>query len=104
MDDSKKEMEFLESVTHTYVMSDSPQDRLIKTLAVRTFQPYMQQGKRALEFGCSDGFMTGFIAGLVDQLRKSCKTSPLVCPGAKPANRGTAVKVCMMMTRCHFLE
>lgn len=68
MGDSNKEMEFLESVTHTYVTSDSPQDRLIKTLAVRTFQPYMQRGKRALEFGCCDGFMTGLIAGHIDQL------------------------------------
>jgi len=32
------EMSFLESVTHTYVTSDSPQDRLIKTLAIR-FKP-----------------------------------------------------------------
>lgn len=68
MTDSNKEMVFLESVTHTYVTSDSSQDRLIKTLAVRTFQPYMRPNKRALEFGCCDGFMTGLIAGYVDQL------------------------------------
>ncbi len=68
MGDSKMEMEFLESVTQTYVTSDSPQDRLIKSLAVRTFQPYMRPNKRALEFGCCDGFMTGLIAGQVAQL------------------------------------
>jgi len=68
MTDAKNEMAFLESVIHTYVMSDSPQDRLIKTLAVRTFQPYMRPDKRALEFGCCDGFMTGLIAEHVDQL------------------------------------
>ena len=68
MTDSNTEMAFLESVTHTYVMSDSPQDRLIKTLAIRTFTPYLLPGKRALEFGCCDGFMTGLIAGHVDQL------------------------------------
>lgn len=68
MSDASREMEFLESVTETYVTSDSPQDRLIKTLAVRTFQPYMQRGKRALEFGCCDGFMTSLIAGHVDHL------------------------------------
>ena len=61
-------MEFLESVVDTYVTSDSSQDRLIKTLAVRTFKPYMHPNKRALEFGCCDGFMTGLIAGHVDQL------------------------------------
>ena len=68
MTDSNTEMAFLESVTHTYVMSDSPQDRLIKTLAIRTFTPYIRPRKRALEFGCCDGFMTGLIAGHVDQL------------------------------------
>jgi 2-polyprenyl-3-methyl-5-hydroxy-6-metoxy-1,4-benzoquinol methylase len=68
MNKSNNEMEFLESVTHTYVTSDSPQDRLIKTLAVRTFQPYIRPNKRALEFGCCDGFMTGLIAAHVDQL------------------------------------
>lgn len=68
MGGSNNEMEFLESVTHTYVMSDSPQDRLIKTLAVRTFQPYMRPGKHALEFGCCDGFMTSLIAEHVDHL------------------------------------
>lgn len=62
------EMSFLESVTHTYVTSDSPQDRLIKTLAIRTFKPYVRPGGRALEFGCCDGFMTSLIAGLVDDL------------------------------------
>lgn len=68
MSDSKKEMMFLESVIQTYVTSDSPQDRLIKTLAVRTFEPYMRAGKQALEFGCCDGFMTALIAGQVGQL------------------------------------
>jgi len=64
----KDEMSFLESVTHTYVTSDSPQDRLIKTLAVHTFKPYVSDGGYALEFGCSDGFMTSLIADMVDHL------------------------------------
>jgi hypothetical protein len=34
------EKQFLESVTHTYVTSDSPQDRAIKEMAVRAFAPY----------------------------------------------------------------
>ncbi len=68
MTDSKKEMEFLESVTGTYTTSESHQDRLIKTLAVRTFTPYMRYGKRALEFGCCDGFMTNLISEQVDHL------------------------------------
>jgi len=57
-------MNFLESVTHTYVTSDSPQDRLIKNLAIRTFKPYIRPGGRALEFGCCDGFMTSLISNL----------------------------------------
>ena len=68
MTDTNGEMAFLESVTHTYVTSDSPQDRLIKTLAARTFRPYLRHNNRALEFGCCDGFMTGLIAAQVDKL------------------------------------
>ena len=68
MTDPNTELTFLESVVRTYVTSDSPQDRLIKTLAVRTFQPLIRPDRRALEFGCSDGFMTKLIAGHVDQL------------------------------------
>ncbi len=61
-------MNFLESVTHTYVTSDSPQDRLIKALAIRTFKPYMKPDGCALEFGCCDGFMTAMIADIVGNL------------------------------------
>lgn len=64
----KTEMEFLESVISTYVTSESPQDKLIKNLAVRTFRSYMRPGKMALEFGCCDGFMTGLISECVDHL------------------------------------
>lgn len=66
--DSNQEMEFLEGLVDTYVTSESHQDRLIKTLALRTFRPYIQPGRRALEFGCSDGFMTGEISAHVDRL------------------------------------
>lgn len=62
------EMAFLESVVNTYVTSESVQDRTIKSLAVRTFKPYIQTDSHALEFGCSDGFMTALIAPLFDTL------------------------------------
>jgi 2-polyprenyl-3-methyl-5-hydroxy-6-metoxy-1,4-benzoquinol methylase len=62
------EMDFLESVIETYVTSESPQDRLIKTLAVKTFLPYIQEKGLALEFGCCDGFMTSLIAPHVREL------------------------------------
>ena len=68
MDEKHKEMDFLESVIGTYVTSESPQDRLIKTLAVRSFKPYMRAHGNALEFGCCDGFMSGLIAPLCDTL------------------------------------
>lgn len=68
MNDSAKEMEFLESVTHTYVTSDSPQDRLIKTLAVRVFTPFLRRDAVAAEMGCCDGFMTQLLAREVEHL------------------------------------
>ncbi len=56
------EMEFLESVVGTYVTSESSQDRLIKSLAMRVFEPFMPPAGEALEFGCLDGYMTSLIA------------------------------------------
>ncbi|MEY2983464.1 MAG: hypothetical protein RLZZ568_81, partial [Cyanobacteriota bacterium] len=64
----EEEMNFLESVIHTYVTSESPQDRLIKSLAIRAFKPYIKPAGRALEFGCCDGFMTSLIYEIVDNL------------------------------------
>lgn len=62
------ERDFLESVTHTYVTSDSPQDRTIKEMAVRAFAPFLNQGQVALEMGCCDGYMTSLIAPRVAEL------------------------------------
>ncbi|MGD9950690.1 MAG: class I SAM-dependent methyltransferase [Desulfobulbus sp.] len=68
MTQQRNEMAFLESIVDTYVTSKSPQDRTIKTLAVRTFKPHIHPCGNALEFGCSDGFMTSLIAPLFDTL------------------------------------
>lgn len=68
MSESQREKELLDRVTATYVTSESPQDRLIKTLAVRTFAPFLRPGGSALEFGCCDGFMTSLIVQHVAQL------------------------------------
>ena len=68
MSSKENEMEFLESVIETYVTSESPQDRLIKSLAIRTFKPYMRRAGNALEFGCCDGYMTSLIAPLCEKL------------------------------------
>ncbi len=62
------EKAFLESVIHTYVTSESPQDRLIKSLAVRTFKPFIHPDGCGLEFGCCDGYMTSLIVPLCGHL------------------------------------
>jgi 2-polyprenyl-3-methyl-5-hydroxy-6-metoxy-1,4-benzoquinol methylase len=62
------EKQFLESVTHTYVTSDSPQDRAIKEMAVRAFAPFLGKGRHALEMGCCDGYMTSLVAPQVASL------------------------------------
>lgn len=68
MTKAHNEKAFLESVIQTYVTSESPQDRLIKSLAIRTFKPFMRTGGCGLEFGCCDGYMTSLIAPLCDNL------------------------------------
>lgn len=68
MIDASQEKEFLESVIDTYVTSETPQNRLIKRLAVRTFSPYITRKGNILEIGCCDGFMTALIAPLCRQL------------------------------------
>lgn len=68
MINTRDERAFLESVTQSYVTSESAQDRLIKSLAIRTFKPFIRPGGSALEFGCCDGYMTSLIVPLVDRL------------------------------------
>jgi 2-polyprenyl-3-methyl-5-hydroxy-6-metoxy-1,4-benzoquinol methylase len=68
MTEAHDEKAFLESVIQTYVTSESPQDRLIKSLAIRTFKPFIRQGGSGLEFGCCDGYMTALIAPLCANL------------------------------------
>ena len=63
----QREKAFLETVYHTYRTEISPQMRHMQQLTMRTFAPYIDGGD-ALEMGCSDGFMTGLIAGSVDRL------------------------------------
>lgn len=62
------EKEFLESVVSTYVTSESAQDRLIKTLAVRTISPHLRPHMYGLELGCSDGFMSKLLAPQLSHL------------------------------------
>lgn len=60
MNDSS-EKAFLDKVVDTYVTSTSPQDRWIKTLAIRVASPYIREDSTVLEYGCCDGFMTSLI-------------------------------------------
>lgn len=62
MNANHDEMNFLESVTGTYVTSESSQDRAIKIMAMRAFIPFLSKSGSALELGCCDGFMTSLIA------------------------------------------
>jgi 2-polyprenyl-3-methyl-5-hydroxy-6-metoxy-1,4-benzoquinol methylase len=61
---------FLENLTKTYTQpSKSPNDQMFRAAAMRNFKPYIKKPNGcALEFGCSDGFMTSMIASEVDRL------------------------------------
>jgi 2-polyprenyl-3-methyl-5-hydroxy-6-metoxy-1,4-benzoquinol methylase len=67
MTDNRTEWEFLEDASHTYVTSESAQDRLIRSLVVRTFVPFLRGG-HGLEMGCSDGYMTELLAAYMERL------------------------------------
>jgi SAM-dependent methyltransferase len=56
----EKERAFLDRVSRSYVTSESSQDRLIRSLVVRTFAPFLHG--RVLELGCSDGYMTELLS------------------------------------------
>lgn len=62
-----QERQFLEKVYHTYTVDHSAQTMAMRRLIIRTFAPFFQGG-RALELGCSDGYMTEMIAARVDSL------------------------------------
>jgi 2-polyprenyl-3-methyl-5-hydroxy-6-metoxy-1,4-benzoquinol methylase len=61
-----EERAFLDRAVETYV-ARSFLDKFVRQLAVRTFAPFVRGG-RALELGCSDGYMTALISRLVDAL------------------------------------
>lgn len=61
------EKAFLNKVYDTYTVDHSSQTRVMRELIVRTFSPFLKKG-RALELGCSDGFMTSILSKYVDQL------------------------------------
>lgn len=63
----QSEKQFLDKVYHTYTVDTSSQTMAMRKLIMRTFAPYLRGG-RALELGCSDGFMTEMIASYVDHL------------------------------------
>ncbi len=61
------EKKFLDKRSQTYVAGKSPQDNLIRKLAVQTFQPFLD-AKIGLELGCSDGYMTMLLSNELKQL------------------------------------
>lgn len=64
---ARQENKFLDMVSKTYVAGNSSQDNLIRELVVRTINPFLKGG-RALELGCSDGYMTRLLSQHVDQI------------------------------------
>jgi 2-polyprenyl-3-methyl-5-hydroxy-6-metoxy-1,4-benzoquinol methylase len=62
----EEEKKFLSKVTKTYV-ANSSQDKVMRQLTVRTIKPFINGGL-GMELGCSDGFMTDLLSGLVDRL------------------------------------
>ena len=64
----QQEREFLDKVYHTYTVDHSAQTMTMRKLIMRTFSPWLRKEGRGLELGCSDGFMTGMIAGQLGHL------------------------------------
>jgi len=62
MIESSKEKQFLDKLTDTYVMSSTAQDRFMRELVVRTFEPFINSDSIGLELGCSDGYMTELLS------------------------------------------
>jgi len=60
---AEKEKKFLDLVATTYQLTGSEQNEVIRTLAFRTFRPFMRPDGVALSLGYADGFETRFLAG-----------------------------------------
>ncbi|MDO8206578.1 MAG: class I SAM-dependent methyltransferase [Gallionella sp.] len=52
---------FLDKVNAAYTVNDSLQTKEMRKLIVRTFSPFLKNG-RGLELGCSDGYMTSMLS------------------------------------------
>lgn len=61
------EREFIEEVGRTYT-KDSPQDKVIRSLIVRTFKPYINKSMVCLQLGYGGGVDTAELAQLVAHL------------------------------------
>lgn len=51
----------LDNISSTYTCN-KPQDNFMRKLVVETFKPFLNNKDKGLELGCSDGFMTEFLA------------------------------------------
>jgi 2-polyprenyl-3-methyl-5-hydroxy-6-metoxy-1,4-benzoquinol methylase len=61
------EIVFLNKVYSTYTVDHSLQTKVMRELTIRTFSPFLKKG-RALELGCSDGYMSSMLAAHVKSL------------------------------------
>jgi 2-polyprenyl-3-methyl-5-hydroxy-6-metoxy-1,4-benzoquinol methylase len=64
---SEEEYNFLNQISHQYIPKEEPQTIVMRELVIRTFKPYLNGGI-GLELGCSDGYMTEMLAGLINEL------------------------------------
>ncbi len=64
------EKAFLEQAFSTYRLNGSSQNRVIRDLVMRTFDPYLslRQGATGLELGYADGYETALLSGRLGRL------------------------------------
>lgn len=67
---SNREQTFLDKTYDTYNFKSSSQSQVIRDLAVETVRPFIEiLGKKVgLQLGCADGFETGRLSTLLDEL------------------------------------
>lgn len=63
----KKERKYLDSVSDSY-NDDTSQGRAMKSLVVKTFEPYLNNKGKGLELGCSNGYMTEILSKKINRL------------------------------------
>ncbi len=64
----KDEKEFLNKIYTEYSLHEDPQTRVMRELAFKTIEPYIERTGIGLELGCSDGYFTEMLAAKLTKL------------------------------------